>query len=261
MNKALYRVNLVLQRQQRSFLSSNNVARKMVNMENVNPFIKTCKYEVRGEIYLASVERSKEGKEVIYTNVGNPQALGQKPLSYIRQVLSLMVAPFLLEQPEVLKSYPVDVIERAKLYLSKIDGGVGAYQDSRGNAYIRSEIKDFIESQPNVTVQSVDNIFITNGASESVRNILTSIIRGPHDGVMVPIPQYPLYSAAIGLYNGTMVPYYLEESSGWTLSQEELEKSYKQSMANGVKPRALVLINPGNPTGVSAWQYISSCLS
>ena len=249
MNKALQRVGLSLGRQRRCLLSSN-VARKLVNMDNINPLIKTCKYEVRGEIYLASVERAKEGKEVIYTNVGNPQALGQKPLTYIRQVLSLMVAPFLIDQPEILKLYPADVIERAKLYQSKIAGGVGAYQDSRGNSHIRNEIKDFIERQSNVKVESIDNIFITNGASESVRNILTSIIRGPHDGVMVPIPQYPLYSAAIGLYNGTMVPYYLQESTGWSLSLEELEKSYQQSVANGVKPRALVLINPGNPTGM-----------
>lgn len=59
------------------------------------------------------------------------------------------------------------------------------------------------------------------------RNILTTLIRGPQDGIMVPIPQYPLYSAAIGLYNGSMVPYYLQEASGWALSKQELEESYQ----------------------------------
>ena len=49
------------------------------------------------------------------------------------------------------------------------------------------------------------------GASECVRSSLNAIIRGRDDGIMVPIPQYPLYSASIGLYGGTLVPYFLEE--------------------------------------------------
>ena len=48
------------------------------------------RYDVRGEIYLAAVKRTQEGKKVIYTNVGNPQALGQAPLTFNRQVMSLV---------------------------------------------------------------------------------------------------------------------------------------------------------------------------
>lgn len=233
----------------RTRVLSTVVSSKLVTLENVNPHVLECKYEVRGEVYLAAVKRASEGKSVVATNVGNPQALGQKPLTFNRQVLSLCVAPFLMENPEVVKTFPTDVVQRAKSYVKAIAGGVGAYQDSRGNSYIRNEIKTFIERQPNVKVESIDNIFITNGASESVRNILTTLIRGPQDGIMVPIPQYPLYSAAIGLYNGSMVPYYLQEASGWALSKQELEESYQRAKDTGVTPRALVLINPGNPTG------------
>lgn len=49
-----------------------------------------CRYDVRGEIYLAAVKRAEAGKEVYYTNVGNPHALGQAPVTFIRQVLSLV---------------------------------------------------------------------------------------------------------------------------------------------------------------------------
>jgi hypothetical protein len=93
---------------------------KVVDYTTINEYVKRCKYEVRGEIYLAAVKRAQSGKEVIYTNVGNPHALGQTPLTFPRQVLSLMMSPFLLKDPRVLQLFPSDAIERAKLYLTKV---------------------------------------------------------------------------------------------------------------------------------------------
>ena len=93
---------------------------KIIDYSTINEYVKRCKYEVRGEIYLAAVKRAQAGKEVIYTNVGNPHALGQTPLTFPRQVLSLMMSPFLLKDPRALQLFPSDVIERAKLYLSKV---------------------------------------------------------------------------------------------------------------------------------------------
>lgn len=58
------------------------------------PCVKKCQYAVRGEIYLAATERIKAGKEVIFTNVGNPHGLGQKPLTFMRQVLRLIQNEF-----------------------------------------------------------------------------------------------------------------------------------------------------------------------
>lgn len=66
---------------------------------------------------------------------------------------------------------------------------------------------------------------------------------------MVSIPQYPLYSAAISLLNGTSVPYHLCEESDWSLPVAELERSIKQAKLEGITVRALSIINPGNPTG------------
>lgn len=66
---------------------------------------------------------------------------------------------------------------------------------------------------------------------------------------MIPIPQYPLYSAAISLYGGVPAPYYLNEEKGWQLDIEELERSILDSAKSGKKVKCIVIINPGNPTG------------
>lgn len=66
---------------------------------------------------------------------------------------------------------------------------------------------------------------------------------------MIPIPQYPLYSASITLNNGTAIPYYLDEEKGWQFSIEEAEKSIADARKKGLNIKAIVVINPGNPTG------------
>lgn len=65
---------------------------------------------------------------------------------------------------------------------------------------------------------------------------------------MVPIPQYPLYSATIAEYGMQKVDYYLQEETGWSLSTQELQRSYDEAKKT-CNPRAIVVINPGNPTG------------
>jgi hypothetical protein len=95
---------------------------KSVTVDNINEGVKQCRYEVRGEIYLAALKRVEEGKEVIYTNIGNPHSLGQSPISYTRQVLALVTAPFLLNHPLVNQMFPSDVIARAKQYIDNIQG-------------------------------------------------------------------------------------------------------------------------------------------
>lgn len=221
---------------------------RVLSVDSINENMLKCRYDVRGEIYLAALKRTNEGKEVIYTNVGNPQALGQIPLTFNRQVMSLLMAPFLLDQPNGKSLFPPDAIARAKTYLQQIKGGLGAYSDARGNPYIRQEIANFISNQSG-QLSDPDTIFIGNGASECVRMVLFALIRKPNDGVMVPIPQYPLYSAAIALYGGELVPYYLDEDNGWSLDVDELQRSLNTARSEGIVVRALVFINPGNPTG------------
>ena len=67
--------------------------------------------------------------------------------------------------------------------------------------------------------------------------LLKIMIRNTKDGVMIPIPQYPLYSATIPLVGGTPVSYYLNEEQGWGLDTRDLDRSYEQAVKNGVLPR------------------------
>jgi len=75
------------------------------------------------------------------------------------------------------------------------------------------------------------------------------LCRSSSDGICIPIPQYPLYSASIPLLGGSPVHYYLNEEKNWELEIKELARSVTEARKKGITPRALVVINPGNPTG------------
>ena len=113
---------------------------------------------------------------------------------------------------------------------------------------IRQEVAEFIERRDGVPANA-DNIFLTDGASVAVRYLLNAAIRDENDAILVPIPQYPLYSASIQLYGGTLLPYYLKEERGWGMDAESIRQSIHEARANGTNVRAIVFINPGNPTG------------
>ncbi|CAM9376964.1 unnamed protein product [Phaeothamnion confervicola] len=162
--------------------------------------------------------------------------------------MALVTAPFLLDDPRVGEMFPPDAIARAHAYLTNVKGGIGAYSDSKGSPYVRQEIARFIEKRDGYP-SDPDLIFVTNGASEGVRMILRCLIRGDLDGVMVPVPQYPLYSASIALYDGTFVGYPLDEATGWGLDLPAMQRSLDKARGDGLCMRALVFINPGNPTG------------
>jgi aspartate/methionine/tyrosine aminotransferase len=82
-----------------------------------------------------------------------------------------------------------------------------------------------------------------------VQSVLRLLVDGPGDGVMIPIPQYPLYSASITLLGGSMVPYFLDAARDWSLSREALEAAHAAAVAKVIRVRAIAVINPGNPTG------------
>ncbi|XP_010682426.2 glutamate--glyoxylate aminotransferase 2 [Beta vulgaris subsp. vulgaris] len=224
------------------------MSHKGLDYELLNENVKKCQYAVRGELYLRASELQKEGKKIIFTNVGNPHALGQKPLTFPRQVVALCQAPFLLDDPNVGLVFPADAIARAKHYLAMTSGGLGAYSDSRGIPGVRKEIAEFIGRRDGYP-SDPELIFLTDGASKGVMQILNAIIRGQSDGILVPVPQYPLYSATISLLGGSLVPYYLEETANWGLDINNLRDSIRQATFKGITVRAMVIINPGNPTG------------
>ncbi|KAI7845708.1 hypothetical protein COHA_000822 [Chlorella ohadii] len=225
----------------------NELEGKVAHPTLLNADLLKAQYAVRGELYNKALELQKQGRELIFTNVGNPQQLGQQPITFNRQVLSLMAAPFLLDNPAVTSLYPKDAIERARK-LHKTFGSVGAYTDSRGNPGVRQEVADFIQARDGYPANP-DHIFLTDGASVAVRLLLNALIRDSGDHILVPIPQYPLYSASIQLYGGTLLPYNLKEQTGWSMDLNEITRTVHDARNRGACVRALVFINPGNPTG------------
>lgn len=166
------------------------------------------------------------------------------------QVASLCENDALLK-PEnralVSKLYPADAIARAETLLKNI-GSVGAYSHSKGITHIRENVAKFIERRDGYAANP-DDIFLTQGASEGVQKIIQLLTTDPQSGIMIPIPQYPLYSATLSLVDATPIPYYLNESEAWGLDRKDLQKSVDDARKAGVDVRALVIINPGNPTG------------
>jgi aspartate/methionine/tyrosine aminotransferase len=90
---------------------------------------------------------------------------------------------------------------------------------------------------------------LTNGASEAIRMVLQTLIADDSCGTMIPIPQYPIYSATLDLLNGHKVGYYMDEDNDWGLNIEELERALQDARDKNILVNSFVLINPGNPTG------------
>ncbi len=220
----------------------------MIGLQNLNPNLLKAEYAVRGPIVIRAQQLEEQGRKIIYCNIGNPQALKQKPLSYIRQMLSLLEYPDLLNQPDALRHYPKDIVERARMILEKHPPGTGAYSQSAGIPFIRKAVADFIAKRDGIPA-SKDHIILTDGASKGVQAAILAILKNPNDGFMIPIPQYPLYSATIALYGGKQIGYFLDEATNWQLNEAALEESIAQAKREGVHPVAIAVINPGNPTG------------
>ncbi|KAJ3117116.1 hypothetical protein HDU96_007905 [Phlyctochytrium bullatum] len=223
---------------------------KAFDISRINGNVLKVEYAVRGELAIRAEELRKQ--------------LRQKPITFFRQVSALLDYPDLLEDPEKLPLakglFSNDAIERAKKYLAAV-GSVGAYSHSQGIPIVREEVAQFITSRDGFPSDPND-IFLTAGyvfkhedvtygisASPGVQVVLQTLISNSNIGIMIPIPQYPLYTASIALFNGRPVPYYLDEENDWGLSTSELRNALSKARANGVDVKALCVINPGNPTG------------
>jgi alanine transaminase len=220
----------------------------MLTLNALNPKLLQAEYAVRGPIVNRAQQLEEQGRKILYCNVGNPQALKQKPLSYIRQTLALLEYPELLNRPRALESFPKDLVARARRFLEKHPHGTGAYSQSAGIPFIRQAVADFIHRRDGIPT-SRDQIILTDGASKGVQAALMALLRDPTDGFMIPVPQYPLYSASITLYGGKQIPYFLDETNGWQLNELVLNESIAKARQEGIHPVAIAVINPGNPTG------------
>ncbi|KAF8782674.1 Alanine aminotransferase 2 like protein [Argiope bruennichi] len=230
------------------------MGKKIVTLENVNPNFKNMEYAVLGPLAIRSAEIEGELKkgvpkpfnEVIRANFGDCQAMGQKPLTFIRQVLSLCANPALMTDDR----FPDDVKERAKNILNACGGSVGVYTECTGLELVKRHIAQFIERRDGFPA-SYSDIVLRTGATEAIQNVLYLInhpINGTRAGVMIPIPQYPLYSSTIAEYGMHQINYYLDEDNGWGLNIGELRRSLNEAKKTCV-PRALIVNNPGNPSG------------
>ena len=244
---------------------SSTASLRSLNINNINPHVKKAKYAVRGELATrAEAYRAKLASgalpsppdeplpfnKVIAANIGNPQQLDQKPITFFRQVLSLLEYPPLLEKEEALKSsfgYKQDVIDRAKWLLSEVHS-IGAYSQSQGVPGIRASIAKFLERRDGYPADPA-NIFLSAGASSGVNTLMNIICSKPETGILVPIPQYPLYTATLAVLNARCVPYYLEERRAWGTDIGAIREACKKAKLEGTDVKAIVVINPGNPTG------------
>uniref|UniRef100_A0A8B9HQP0 alanine transaminase n=1 Tax=Astyanax mexicanus TaxID=7994 RepID=A0A8B9HQP0_ASTMX len=229
---------------------------KTLTMETLNPQVKAVEYAVRGPIVIKAGEIEKslqEGckrpfTEVIKANIGDAHAMGQQPITFLRQVVALCTFPELMDSP----SFPEDAKRRARRILQSCGGqSLGSYSASQGVDCIRKDIATYIEQRDQGVPSDWENIFLTTGASDGIVNILRLLVSGAgrsRTGVMIPIPQYPLYSAAIAEMGAVQVNYYLDEDNCWALDVNELHRSY-QAAKEHCQPRVLCIINPGNPTG------------
>ncbi|XP_033117201.1 alanine aminotransferase 1-like [Anneissia japonica] len=245
-------------------LSSVNMAcnshvpkrQKVLTVENMNPHIRTMEYAVRGPIVQRATEIEHElskgvkkpYKDVVKCNIGDAHAMGQRPITFLRQVVSLCTYPELLQD----NSFPADAKERAERILNCCRGrSVGSYSESAGLEVVRKDAAAYIEKRDGGIPSNPKNILLSAGASEGIRCVLKLLVSGEgktRTGVMIPIPQYPLYSATVAELDAVQVNYYLNEENCWSLEVPELKRSIDEARKH-CNPKCIVVINPGNPTG------------
>lgn len=238
----------IMSQQMRNGCSSTS----LLNIDNMNPNVKQVEYAVRGPIVIKASELQQELAQgvkkpfdtIIKANIGDCQAMGQKPITYIRQVVAACTYPPLIKQ----NVFPADVNKRAERILSTINGSTGCYSESTGLAVVRKDISEFIEKRDGYFCDPT-NLIVTNGASSAVKLILELFISNEEKtGIMIPIPQYPLYSATVDEFDMQQVGYYLNEEKNWSLDITELKRALEESRKTA-NTRCLCVINPGNPTG------------
>lgn len=240
----------------RLFNTHANRKKLPLTLDTMNQNALQCEYAVRGRVLQRSMELEKELKKtpskfpftaITPCNIGNPHALNQPALTFHRQVLSGCLNPSLLKS----RIFPSDVNSRVEKYLAGLEGGMGAYSNSQGILQIREDIAAFIESRDKQP-SDPSLIYLTNGASEAVKLMMTLLLS--HDssecnGILTPLPQYPLYSATLSLLGGRLVPYYLDEEKEWSVDVNELKRALKGARSDGTVVKGICVLNPGNPTG------------
>ena len=125
------------------------------------------------------------------------------------------------------------------------------FSASPGIDIIRQDVAEYISTRDG-HASNPDDIILSTGASDGIKSVLNLLMTGgvgnERAGIMIPVPQYPLYSATLTEFNAYQIQYFLDEDNNWALDVNELKRAMKAARDKCV-PRAICVINPGNPTG------------
>ena len=184
--------------------------------ESMREFRKSSKldnvlYDVRGPVVEEADRMIQKGLEVLKLNIGNP-------------------APFGFRAPE-------EVISDMSSNLRESEG----YSNSKGIWAARKAIMQYAQNL-NIPNLSMDDIYTGNGASELI-NLCMSALLDDGDEILIPAPDYPLWTACATLAGGKVVHYICDEQSEWYPDLPDIENKITD------KTKAIVIINPNNPTG------------
>lgn len=232
-------------------------AYSVMNKETITKLVQNAEYAVRGPVAIRAAGIKKEmgaGKafkfdKLVPMHSGNPHALGQPPITFGREVLSIMMHNQFGQKVDYGR-YSKDSLDRAKYYQANIDpAAIGGYAGhSSGYDPVKKDVIDFIQRRDNIEIDP-SNLYLSTGASEAVEIAIRLLINEPNDGIMTPCPNYPLYSAACTLMDGKEIPYELDEDKNWGLNMKTIEQAYKNARDKGINPKGIAVLNPGNPTG------------
>ena len=168
-------------------------------------------YDVRGPIVDAARQMEDEGQKIIKLNIGN-------------------LAPFGFEPPE-------EIVEDMVRNLPNSAG----YSDSKGIFAARKAVMHYTQQQ-GVQGVTLDDIYIGNGASDLIITATTALLN-EGDELLVPAPDYPLWTAATSLAGGKPVHYICDENNGWMPDLDDIRSKISP------RTKGIVVINPNNPTG------------
>jgi len=168
-------------------------------------------YDIRGPVLDEAKRLEAQGHRIIKLNIGNPQPFGFET------------------QPEIL----VEVVRN----LTTSQG----YSDSQGLVSARTAVVQHYQER-GIDITDVDDVWLGNGVSELIQVALNALL-DEGDEVLIPAPDYPLWTAATSLSGGKPVHYLCDESSGWMRDIEDMRSKITK------RTKAIVIINPNNPTG------------
>jgi alanine-synthesizing transaminase len=182
----------------------------------VKPIQKSSKldrvgYDIRGPVLDRAREMEEEGHKIIKLNIGNLAAFGLEPPDEIVQ--------------DMIRNLP----------------NAAGYTDSKGLFAPRKSVVHYTQEK-HIAGVTVDDVYLGNGASELIVMSLNALLDNG-DEVLVPAPDYPLWTAAVSLSGGTPVHYLCDEQSDWYPDIDDIRSKVTEST------KAIVVINPNNPTG------------